>query len=691
MISLIRIIALIIAVLLVLPSLALASVTPSKALTPAMSNWETIEHDFLGSNYNPQTQITKDNVNRLELKWTHVYPPATDFGEMWPSGEGTGGPALVVDGVVYVISNQRFITALDAATGEPLWREITTYDVRELAANFPHVIPSPAHTHGVFYYRDQGDVLIPPIVNCRIDAIDSKTGALKWTLDELCGTEEEAKSWGSQGFYQDRGNHPPQFVPGTQIMVVPTMGATGRGGRSFVAGYDMRDPDTCGIAKNCLIWKTFLMPPKEGDPEWALRECDKGWFFVYPEFLESDGEKLATRCTDVERGVLLDDWQNKVPGTPRFGAVHTASTISAVWGNYPIDPDTGIVYISTGDISPHHNATYRYGPNLYGASVIALNGTSGEIVWWFATNPHEFWDWDCSWAGILGKAGNRDVLFKACKNGIMYALDRATGEPVWIFDSPNIWRTAGTNYGVDKFGNPRSFEACCRLIEEHMGKPWANYPSVEPFVSNPPGNGGIEMDPAYDPSREMIYVVASNQPKIRSILPVRDFGNQIRTQAPISPTNSTVYGINATTGEVVWEFFIDEAPFRGGVIVSGGVLYVPASDGNLYLLDADNGNLLRALSFGNQLQTQPSMGATADGEMLLLVQQGGRRLVRAGQAAGGLLAFGLSDNQEAEEFEVPPELIIADNGSLRTIYVGGGIIGVVAVVVISFLYIRRRR
>ena len=118
---------------------------------------------------------------------------------------------------------------------------------------------------------------------------------------------------------------------------------------------------------------------------------------------------------------------------------------------------------------------------------------------------------------------------------------------------------------------------------------------------------------------------------------------------------------------------------------------MPAADGNLYMLDADNGNLLRALSFVNQLQTQPSMGATADGEMLLLVQTGGRRLSRPGQSPGGLLAFGLSDNQEAEEFELPPELIRADNGLLRTIYVAGGIIGVVAVVVISFLFIRGRR
>jgi len=34
------------------------------------------------------------------------------------------------------------------------------------------------------------------------------------------------------------------------------------------------------------LWTTFMQPPAEGDPDWALRNCAKGWFFSYPAFVE---------------------------------------------------------------------------------------------------------------------------------------------------------------------------------------------------------------------------------------------------------------------------------------------------------------------------------------------------------------------------------------------------------------------
>ena len=60
-----------------------------------------------------------------------------------------------------------------------------------------------------------------------------------------------------------------------------------------------------------------------------------------------------------------------------------------------------------------------------------------------------------------------------------------------------------------------------------------------------------------------------------------------------------------------------------------------------------------------------------------------------GRRPGGLLAFGLSDNQESEEFQLPPELIAPDNGLLRTIYIAGGVI--VAAVVFSSLFIWKKK
>jgi len=69
----------------------------------AARNWEYLNHDSWGSNYSPQTQINKDNVNLLELKWIYPFPSASIYAGNQPGvglGEGTIGPPLVLDGVV---------------------------------------------------------------------------------------------------------------------------------------------------------------------------------------------------------------------------------------------------------------------------------------------------------------------------------------------------------------------------------------------------------------------------------------------------------------------------------------------------------------------------------------------------------------------------------------------------------------
>ena len=182
------------------------------------------------------------------------------------------------------------------------------------------------------------------------------------------------------------------------------------------------------------IWQTFLMPGSSGDEEWALHECEKGWFFSFPEWLES--ERMGVPCSEVEnecRECLLNDWKD-----PRLNKVHTASTIATIWGHYLVDPETGIVYIGTGESGPYPNAERRPGPNLYGSSIIALDARTGEFVWWYQTVPHDMWDYDCSWNAMLGDVDGRKALFKACKNGFLYALDAATGDPIWVFKPPSL-------------------------------------------------------------------------------------------------------------------------------------------------------------------------------------------------------------------------------------------------------------
>ena len=55
----------------------LANPVGAQELTREMRNWEMINHNALGTSYNPQTLINRDNVDQLEVKWIYPYPPAS--------------------------------------------------------------------------------------------------------------------------------------------------------------------------------------------------------------------------------------------------------------------------------------------------------------------------------------------------------------------------------------------------------------------------------------------------------------------------------------------------------------------------------------------------------------------------------------------------------------------------------------
>ena len=368
-----------------------------------------------------------------------------------------------------------------------------------------------------------------------------------------------------------------------------------------------------------------------------------GWYFSAPDFFETG--KLAINCTEVPDEAVENDWINMKEGTPHYGEVHTASAMSVVWGNYPIDEELGLVYIGTGDVGPYSNASYRFGPNLFGSAIVALQVDTGKIQWWFHSNPHDLWDWDCSWGGIMAKAQGTKVLIKGCKNGMAYALNAATGEPVWVWEAPTTWRTApGTNYGVGPDGDANHPDACCRMTKEHMGKDWLNAPDPSPALWNPWLAGALEADMAYN--GKYIFVANYNDPRWTTTGNVVDFGNQASNiQASGHPVNTTIYAVNVNTGEADWSAFIPDVGFRGGLMSTGSAVYGYAGDGNLYIFDANTGELVHKRFFGVPVSVMPTIGADSDGNHKIFVHVGGGGGFVYGNTAteGSLVALGLPD------------------------------------------------
>ncbi len=587
---------------------------PAEAQQVQGKNWQYVNYDKLATGFNPQTQITKDNIQFLEIKWVYPFPQApTTLGGYPVRGPGAISTPLVVDGILYEVTNYGDVIALDAATGKLVWRYTMvlnrTQDER-IAGGLP-LFPiatgrGAGHVHGINYYEGKLYIPTPP---CDIQVVDAANGRLVQRISQMCVDVP-----GNTGLYKGTQSYGPVAYEKGRVLIVPAgpVDETNNGGRGFFAGYSM---DT-----GQLLWRWFVAPPSGGDPEWALKECSKGWI-------------QGIRCTDIPREILLNDWG-------QAGA--KGGQAGPSWGQYPVDEETGIVYVATSQPAPDFNATYRPGPNIYSNSIVALNAMTGELVWYHQMTAHDLWDWDSAWNLILSKLGDRKVLYKGSKNGILYAFDAADGRIIWQFDAftqVQKTRCVPNCYLLDPM-NPAD-----------MKKPWQNYPSTEPFWMNPPSSGGIEADITLAYGR--VYVATYNLWGYLRIGPVEYIkgrpapglgGNIALPAAETRPSKTTIYALDAATGKVVWSFFIPDIGYRGGLVSSGGLIFASGLNGGIYAIDAETGKPVWQKFLGTPMIIPPTIAADANGKMKLFQVIGGQGIPQFGSGTpGAIIGFGLPD------------------------------------------------
>src|ERR1700694_2683931 len=75
--------------------------------------WLTHGINYAEQRFSPLKQIDSTNVNRLGLAWSY---------ELGTGGGQQSATPLVVNGVMYAITNWSIAFALDARTGHELWR-----------------------------------------------------------------------------------------------------------------------------------------------------------------------------------------------------------------------------------------------------------------------------------------------------------------------------------------------------------------------------------------------------------------------------------------------------------------------------------------------------------------------------------------------------------------------------------------
>jgi quinoprotein glucose dehydrogenase len=151
-------------------------------------------------------------------------------------------------------------------------------------------------------------------------------------------------------------------------------------------------------------------------------------------------ERGIVRAFDTRTGALRWVW-DPIPRDSADPAFRTWAHESArrtgaanVWAQLSVDAARDLVFVPTSSPSPDYYGGERLGSNSYADSVVALRGSSGQLVWAYQIVHHNIWDYDLpaqsSLITVRKDGGEIPAVVQATKMGFLFLLHRETGEPI---------------------------------------------------------------------------------------------------------------------------------------------------------------------------------------------------------------------------------------------------------------------
>lgn len=342
----------------------------------AGEDWPLYGGGQQGNRYSPLNQITRENVAELEVAWIF------DTGENMPQ-DGRGYEIqcqpIVIDGVCYATTPQLKVVAFDAATGEQHWK----FDP------FAGTEPVFHANRGVVYWQAGADKRILYTAGAYLFALDARTGT-------------SIESFGDQG----------------KVSLYTGLEET--------VAHDVRDLMVIATSPGAVFEDLIIM---------GSRVSEFG-----------DAAPGHIRAFNVRTGSL--EWIfHTIPHPGEYGYdtwpkdAYKYMGGANNWAGLVIDHKRGAIFLGTGSPSSDFYGGGRAGTNLFGNCILSLDARTGERNWHFQTIHHDLWDRDIpcppnlTTVTINGK--KIDVVAQVTKDGVVFVLDRDTGEPIFpVVETP---------------------------------------------------------------------------------------------------------------------------------------------------------------------------------------------------------------------------------------------------------------
>ncbi len=506
-------------------------VTDAALQDPAPEDWLMWRRTLDGWGYSPLDQIDRDNVGELRMVWSRALT----------AGRQQGTP-LVYGGVMYMPNPRDVIQALDAVTGDLLWEYR-----RDRPEDLTEYIITPL-SEGNRNLAIHGNLIIDTSTDGYVFALDAATGRLAWETRIV-----------------DYKVHPAHQTSGPIIAngkVVSGRGCIPKAG-----------PEACVITAHdagtgAELWRTRLVPaPGEpGDETWG--------------------------------GVPFEDRR------------HVGS-----WMVPSYDPELDLVYVGTSITSPAPKFMLggRDLEHLYHNSTLALDADTGDIVWYYQ-HLTDHWDLDhpferilvdtavapdaaaVNWINPRLRPGERRRVVTGIpgKTGVVYTLDRATGEFLWA--TPTIAQNVISN--ID--GATGAVAENSEVVFSATGQQVTVCPSWY---------GGKDWEAgAYSPMTNAMYMPLRNTCAQQMSLPFEESPflavSQREELAPGVEELGMVLAISAETGAILWRHD-QRAATTSLAATGGGLVFGGDANGRFRAHDHETGAVLWEINIGSPVTGFP--------------------------------------------------------------------------------------